>query len=304
MKIATTTGDFKHYCQNDIERINELNKAGFKYIDLNMYSFTPSSVYMNDGWKEAVIELKSEAEKLGMEFVQAHSQGGNPLSKNKSEVDFIVSATIRSIEICSMLGIKNTVVHPGCRKGLSKQEWFQMNKEFYRNFFPFMEKFGVNVLCENSTSANMGDMYWANSGKDMFEFVKFVDHPQFHACWDTGHANCEGSQYDDIMALGEELYAIHYNDNLGKKDQHLIPFMGILNHDEVINALIDTKFNGYFTLECSSSLVTKNHWLGHRRDFHRDTRLCEPQLFMQQEIETLMYKIAKHILTSYNIFKE
>ena len=30
MKIATTTGDFKLYCQNDIERINELNKSGFK----------------------------------------------------------------------------------------------------------------------------------------------------------------------------------------------------------------------------------------------------------------------------------
>ena len=36
MKIATTTGDFKLYCQNDIERINELNKAGFKYIDLDI----------------------------------------------------------------------------------------------------------------------------------------------------------------------------------------------------------------------------------------------------------------------------
>ena len=58
-----------------------------------------------------------------------------------------------------------------------------------------------------------------------------------HACWDTGHANCEGSQYDDIITLGKELFAIHYNDNHGAKDEHLIPFLGTLNHDEIINAL-------------------------------------------------------------------
>ena len=73
MKIATTTGDFYLYCQNDIERINELNKAGFKYIDLSMYSFTPNSPYMKDDWKSAVTALKNEADRLGMKFVQAHS---------------------------------------------------------------------------------------------------------------------------------------------------------------------------------------------------------------------------------------
>ena len=304
MKIATTTGDFKAYCKNDIEKIRELHKAGFRYIDLDMYNFTPDCVYMNHGWQDAVKELKAEADKLGMEFVQAHSQGGNPLSDNKDEVDFIIRATVRSIEICSMLGIKNTVVHSGYKKGIFNQEWFEQNREFYKNFFPYMEEFGVNVLCENSTSCNLGDMYFTNSGADMLEFIRFVDHPQFHACWDTGHANCEGSQYDDIMALGEELYAIHYNDNLGHKDQHLIPYLGTMNHDEVINALIDVNFKGYFTLECGSSLVAKNHWLGHRRDFKRDTRLAKPQLFMQQKLEELLYDVSKYILSSYGLFEE
>ena len=54
MKIATTTGDFKKFCKTDTERITELHRAGFKYIDLNMYSFTPDSVYMQDGWRDEV----------------------------------------------------------------------------------------------------------------------------------------------------------------------------------------------------------------------------------------------------------
>ena len=303
MKIATTTGDFSKYYSNDIDRIHGLYDAGFRYIDLDMYSFTPDCVYMNDGWQKAVLELRDEADRLGMTFVQAHSQGGNPLDPDPAHVDFLVDATNRSIEICEMLGIKNTVVHSGFAKEMSKEEWFERNRDFYRRLFPAMERYGVNVLIENSTAANMKERYFTNSGKDMVEFLRFVDHPLLHACWDTGHANCEGSQYDDIITLGNELYAIHYNDNHGKRDEHLIPYLGTLNHDEVINALTDIGYKGYFTLECCSSLISKEYWLGGRRDFDRDTRLAEPPLFMKERTESLLYDTAKYLLESYGLFE-
>lgn len=304
MKIATTTSDFRAYCPTDEERIRELYRAGFRYIDLNMYSFTPDCVYMRDDWRDAVTKIKDVADELGMQFVQAHSQGGNPLAEDPAKVDFLLKATLRSLEICQMLGIPNTVVHNGFSKGISKEEWFEKNKAFYEKLFPTMEQCGVNVLCENSTKSNMGDRYFINSGKDMLEFIRFVDHPMIHGCWDTGHANCEGNQYDEIMTLGDELYAIHYNDNRGAKDDHVAPFLGTLNHDEVLSALIDVGFQGAFTLECDSSLIKYDHWLGKRRRFqqeHRGLRLCEPQLFMQRHIEAMMYETARWMLDSYGI---
>ena len=302
MKIATTTGDFGLFCQTDEERIRELHRAGFRYIDLSMYTFPPECAYMKENWRDEVQKIKALADELKMEFVQAHSIGGNPL--NPQETDYILAATIRSIEICEMLGIKNTVVHNGMADGLSKSKWFEKNKEFYEKLFPTIERCGVNVLCENSTRSNMGDMYFINSGKDMREFIEYVNHPQIHGCWDTGHANCEGAQYDDIIALGEHLYAIHYNDNQGKMDEHVVPFLGTLNHDEVMHALIDVGFKGYFTLECDSSLRRYKHWLGWRRQFDKDTRLAEPQLFMQRKIEELLYQTAEYILSSYGLFEK
>ncbi len=303
MKLATTTCDFELYCDSHEEQITQLHRAGFQYIDLNMYTFTPDCVYMRSGWQDAVQKLKDHAEGLGMQFVQAHSQGGNPLSEDKDHVDFLVEATVRSIEICQMLGIQNTVVHSGVAKGITKEQWFEQNLAFCQRLFPAMERCGVNVLCENSTKANMGDRYFINSGKDMREFIQYVDHPLFHGCWDTGHANCEGNQYDDIMALGDELYAIHYNDNRGTKDEHVAPFLGTLNHDEVIGALIDVGYKGYFTLECNSSLRPARYWLGDRRQFSGSTHLLEPQLFMQQHIEKLMYDTAKWMLETYGLWE-
>lgn len=304
MKIATTTGDFGVYCPTDEVRIRELHRAGFRYIDLNMYSLTPECEYMRDGWADAVQRLQSVADELGMQFVQAHSQGGNPLSDDPDHVDFLLKATLRSIEICEKLGIKNTVVHNGFQSGLTKEAWFVQNKAFYEKLFPTMERCGVNVLCENSTKSNMGDRYFLFTGKDMREFIAFVGHPQIHGCWDTGHANCEGNQYDDIMAVGDELYAIHYNDNHGAMDDHVAPFLGTLNHDEVIRALIDVGFKGYFTLECDSSLTKYNQWTGRRRRFEGASKLREPQLFMQRHIEAMMYDTAKWMLEEYGIYDD
>ena len=141
----------------------------------------------------------------------------------------------------------------------------------------------------------------------MREFIEFVGNKNVHGCWDTGHANCEGAQYDDIMALGDELYAIHYNDNHCAKDEHVAPFLGRLNHDEVINALIDVGFSGYFTLECDSTLVKYDQWTGQRRRFNKEgvtQKLHSPQLFMQRHIEKLMYDTAKWMLTEYGIYEE
>lgn len=307
MKIATTTGDFGFFCRTDEERIRELHRAGFRYIDMSLYGFSPACVYMQDNWKDEVLKLQELADELGMTFAQAHSQGGNPLSPDPAHVEFLLQATLRSIEICEVLGIKNTVVHNGMANGLSKEEWFVQNKAFYERLFPTMERCGVNVLCENSTKANMGERYFINSGKDMREFIEFVDHPLIHGCWDTGHANCEGNQYEDILAVGDELYAIHYNDNRCAKDEHIAPFCGRMNHDEIMHALIDVGFKGYFTLECSSTLTCYNQWTGKRRRFEaKDVplKLSEPQLFMQRHMEAMLYDTAKWILEAYDLFEE
>ena len=304
MKIASTTGDFAFYCKTDEERIRELHRAGFRNIDLNLYTLKPDSVYLNDGWETEVLKIKELADGLGMKFVQAHSQGGNFLADDPAVADFVLKSTLRSIEICGMLGIKNTVLHAGLKKGVSKEEWQELNKAFYSKLFPTMEKHGVNVLCENSASYMTGSRYYINTGAAMREFIEYVDHPLFHGCWDTGHANCEGSQYDEIMALGEHLYAIHYNDNHGKTDDHKAPFTGILNHDEVINALIDVNFKGYFTLECDSTLIKYNQWTGERRRYEREDRLREPQLFMQRHVDAMMYDTAKWMLGEYGLFEE
>lgn len=304
MKIATTTSDFGGYCNNDADRIRELHRAGFRYIDLSLYSLSPDSPYMRDGWKGEVAKIKAVADELGMQFVQAHAPGGNFLSPRLTDPAFLEQSVIRSIEVCGALGIPNTVLHLGYAADISKEESFEKNRAFCQRLFPVIEHCGVNLLIENSTKLNMKEKYYPNSAADMLEFLRYAGHPQLHICWDTGHANCEGAQYDEILTLGKELYAIHYNDNHGISDAHTLPYFGTLNHDEVIRALIDVDFQGYFALECGARLITAHSWPYKRRPFDGDTRLLNPPMFLQQQTEALMYACAKYMLSAYDAFEE
>lgn len=304
MKIATTTSDFQYFCNSYEDRIRELHRAGFRYIDLSMYHLAPDSPLMQDDWREYALGLKALADELGMTFVQAHSPGGNLLWQDEARVEYLVKSTIRSIEVCGVLGIKNTVVHPGARRDIGKEEWFALNKPLYEKLFPAMERCGVNVLCENSSEQNTGKgCYYLYTGQDMREFIDYVGHPQFGGCWDTGHANMVGPQHESILAVGDKLWAIHYNDNRGERDDHIMPFMGSLNHDEVMHALIDVGFGGYFTLECCDEL----RWYGARRHFGDENttlKLKNPTLAMQRHIAAMLYDTAKWIVESYDLFEE
>lgn len=296
MNLATTTSDFS--CIKDHkERVRCLYEAGFRYVDLSMYTVYEGDPLFEDGWREYAGELLKLANELGVEYVQAHSPNTNNLAGEEGYSNAL-KKTVRAIEICGILKIPNLVVHAGWDRSISDREvWFEKNRPFFQALFPSMERCRVNVLCENSTKANMPTWYYLNTGADMRAFIDYVDHPRFGGCWDTGHANIEGAQYQQILALGDKLYGIHFNDNRGKQDEHIIPFMGTMNVDEIMSALKAVDYRGVFTFECDSPLRPQYYWLGNRRAF--EGTLAEPPLALKKEMEKFLFQVGKCILTEH-----
>ncbi|MBR5219956.1 MAG: sugar phosphate isomerase/epimerase, partial [Clostridia bacterium] len=136
------------------------------------------------------------------------------------------------------------------------------------------------------------------TGQDMVDFIEYADHPLLGACWDTGHANIEGHQYDDIVALGYHLRALHFNDNRGHGDEHIMPYLGTMSVDEVMCGLRDIGYRGDFTFECDSSLRPANCWQGNRRRW-KDEIIAEPPAAMFDAMERALYLCGEQILTAY-----
>ena len=161
------------------------------------------------------------------------------------------------------------------------------------------------ILTENATHANFPEgRCYMYTGKEMAEFIEYIDHPLLQALWDTGHGTTEGSQYDNIVAIGKHLKGLHVHDNNGKADEHGMPYTGVLNLDQVMNALLDIGYNGYFTFEALNVLRAAKDGRQPRQKFERDTRLADPGLELQIDMERLLYHVGKHALSAYDCFEE
>ena len=202
-------------------------------------------------WKTAVSTIADSAAKHGIKFVQAHSPNAKILDEARSERERFL--TRRSIEICDMLGIENVVVHTGYDPANDKDAYFEKNRDYYRQFFPLMEKTGVNILVENTLRYHISKGgYYLLKGTDYVEFLEYVNHPLLNAVWDTGHGTAEGCQYENVTAIGKYLKGLHVHDNNGDRDTHTLPYYGKVDWESVMKALADIGYAGDFNYEASA----------------------------------------------------
>ena len=204
MKLATTTGDFSAYANSQQECMDYIHQAGFRFID---YSFgmdynRGNGVYSAD-WQAYLDDVLRTADRLGVSFVQAHSPMGSPIRRGDYHTEF-VDATKRCIDSCAKLGIRNLVVHSGYEQGISKAECLERNRDFFMELLTYSEPMGVNILVENFNKMCVEGMYWIDNAPDLKEMIDLVDHPLFHAVWDTGHANMQEMPQDEALRLAKD----------------------------------------------------------------------------------------------------
>ena len=301
MKIATTIGDMYRYSKSPAEAVRMFEGSGFRYLD---YAFScsitdPNDALLSDNWAEEIYACKDAAEELGFSFVQAHA----PMNATRGEtLEIVQRATIHSIEACGILGIRNMVIHSGCfaecKYPDDQAAYFKENAPFFKGLIPAMERNNVHILFENTTAKHLGDgMYFPILGRDLNAFVEYMAHPLFGAAWDVGHAHMDGiDHYTQIMEMGQNLKAIHVHDNNGLTDLHTAPFCGTLDFDSMMKGLIESGYQGYFTLESGG-------FFNYQRNPNLSGRLAHPPLEVKKMALAMLYTISKSILTAYDAFE-
>ena len=313
MKLATTTGDLFWSGDTPDRIIENFRTTGFKYLDVSFYTdHRPGSRLVGDDYRRYIDEYAGAAAKYGVTYVQAHAPGYNPFD-TAADHETGMLAMRRTIEACGILGIPNLVTHAGFSRDIpadgGRERYYAENREFYARLMDDAEHYGVNVLTENSAEGNMGSKYFFFTGADIREFIEYTDFDRLFACWDTGHANMRGvNQYDDIVALGDLLRAVHIQDNYGKYDEHIAPFMGTLNLDAVIQGLIAVGFGGPFTFEASNMIMPAGAWPHKRNEFvgpgGEAPRLFNASREICIQAESLLYSIGKYALEQYGLFED
>lgn len=317
MKLATTTGDLSRYAATLAENVTLFKGTGFRYLDLNLYHCIYAGSPMLDArWERWISDGGEAAAANDFCFCQAHAPDGK-LHVPGENFDVFLATTIRSIEACGRLGIPHIVTHQqdigGYPSIANRKLNLQKNREFFERLFPVMEKTGVHVLLENSIdrhapTPDQSRRHFPSTAAELLELAAFIDHPLINVCWDTGHANAQGvDQYESIVELGKTLRAVHIADNYGDVDSHVAPFQGTTNMDSVMQGLLDSGYEGYFTFEASHILRNSGAWPHFRREWsYRGspvTKLMDVPCELKGQSIALLYEIGKHFLKTYGCYE-
>ena len=309
MKLVSSTGDFTWYVDSIEQEIREFHDSKFRYVNLEQVD--ASFEQDGDEWRRKVDAWGQAAADAGVTFLASHSPCVNAFSKMDDETySTALRAIRRSIETCHILGIPRTVVHACSNIHMSYMDFYKNNKRFYTDLFDLMEKYNVMVLTENMHEFAY---FHLSTGKEMREFIDYVDHPLFAACWDTAHGNLnrkcrDQGQYKCITDIGDKLKGLHISDNFGDgPHHHTWPFAGIINFDSVMQGLVDVNYDGPFTFEASYTLLHAKN-LPYRRQpwTHQGKpvdKLLSPPIELKKKAMDLLYDTGKYILETYNCFE-
>lgn len=235
------------------ESINRLKANGFTHIDLNLCGMArEGGIFTGDDWRETAIAAREEADRIGVRFVQSHTPfyPGRVVDPAKPEYNaFMAEMTMRSAEINHICGVPVTVLHPMHTYGCSRENTeahLEGNRQYYGPLMDKLGKYGICAAFENMISpTNFGA-----TTTDLIAITDYFADRDVGVCWDTGHGQLRHpDQCWAIAQMKGRIRGVHIHDNWGKTDDHLLPFLGMIEWERVMPALREAGYQGDLVLE-------------------------------------------------------
>ncbi len=231
--------------------------AGFEHLDLHFGTQGRDGYPLAlDNWERWTDDVAKKAEQLNITFRQAHAfhyrtRESTAELKNRGWYE---ERMRRSVIAAERLGVKWLVQHPSDFNADPAYDFEKTKRYNIRYWTPFVElanKHHVGVAFENLYQSGHHQRY-CSEVDELIDFIDCFHGAQVGACWDTGHAAVAGQrQGDAIRKLGKRLKAMHIHDNhqQPKGDEHLMPYCGTLDWDEILSAVADVGYEGNFSFE-------------------------------------------------------
>ncbi len=272
-------------CQTPIIReIERLHNCGFQNFDFNFLDMCihPNSDFLKDSYLDWLRDCRAFGDQLGVKFVQAHAPCESVYDKHSYEL--LTTLCRKAIRGCAVLGIPWMAYHrtTADRFGLTGDD-MDFNLKFFRELLPLAEECGVGIAIED-TLPFFPSRSAASATDDLIELVDRLDSEYVGVCWDVGHAHLahviEGAeelahQSLQLKKLGDRLKCTHIHDNnslrvsscfklapeeagraIGAFDEHIAPFAGDIDWQDVIDGLDAIDYSHYFTFEAHHAANT------------------------------------------------
>ena len=241
---AGTEGFYGKLSEEQLFRL--IRQAGFDGIDYSSFLSDRCRVLFGTDYRDQAQLTRQQLEEHSLCCYQAHAPFrrftfGDAFSMDDPHFQELV----RSIEYAAVLGAEHIVIHGIAVPNASGGEaTFEYNLRFFRALEPYAKAHGIRIALENQR-------YTFNVPYMLNEMLSRLASDTFVACVDVGHAMLSmGSPEAYISCVTPGMVrGLHIHDNNGVTDEHLLPGLGVLRWDAILQALAKTGYSGTFTLE-------------------------------------------------------
>lgn len=158
--------------------------------------------------------------------------------------DRMLDINTKWIQKLAEYGGEHAVIHGGLvRSSEEHSETIKYVKERLKALNSIAKENHVELLLENLIPDKLN--YTHVVASDLEEWEQLLMETGTKACLDTGHlAVMQNPLKETILQLGESLRSVHYSDNDGKADLHLIPGEGDCVGTELFKILEEVNYQG------------------------------------------------------------
>lgn len=186
--------------------------------------------------------LVDKVKRAGIVFDTLHApfDGINYMWKDGADGDDALKRFCNAIDQCADYQIPMMIMH--LSSGIPAPRISDVGNLRFDKLMEHARKKNVTIAYENQRML-------ANLASVMEQY------PDAGFCWDVGHEGCFARGMKYMPLFGNRISAVHIHDNhhMQNEDEHLIPFDGIIDYDEVASQLAKHRFAGTVMLEVFTS---------------------------------------------------
>lgn len=211
------------------QTIYAIKDAGFDGVFLQWY---------NKDWEFSQQEQLNLCRELGLEVVFVHLgyKHINDIWLEGEDGDNVMKEYLKDLEVCKTNNIKMVVMHLTSKSVAPKPSLVGIER--LQKIVDYAEKLGIKIAFENTK-------IWG-----YLEYVfGHIKNDNMGICFDAGHYHCH---FDDKFSwdmFNGKIFALHLHDNDKSEDQHLLPFDGTMDWQNVAQKLKQANYSGPITLE-------------------------------------------------------
>lgn len=213
-----------------IETLDYVKKSGFKNVFIQWYDDNSLSISQQ--------EQLEYAKKIGLNIIFLHLgyQNINDIWKQGDNGDKLVDRYIENIKVCKKNNINLVVMH--LTNGYNPPKYNELGLNRIKKIVEYAEKNNIKIAFENLKV------------KGYLEYVlDNINSKNIGICYDAGHDHLFFKDTFNFSKFKDKVLAVHFHDNDGKTDKHMLPMDGRVDWAYVVNNLKKINYNSYITLE-------------------------------------------------------